>query len=424
MKTLLASVPGQSFVLRHADAEEYAVFVRQRLHRRDSVNRVLLASQRFVQRYPDLDAWFQLPLAERVGRLYGEEPGRLTSRVSYEARAYLYFLALRRYAQFDYPWLLAIRWPDFWAFLSYTELVIDVHSLVHEARRLGYSQCSSERIRPLVARLYLYMPIPCVADIGEAALDELGQAMHALGARPDRDLFFGTPERYGEAVRQCGSSLHLLHVVLYHRGQIATEPRTAQPRSAARALLKRRMATIVERYLATRRLTSRPRTVDGLTDSLQRFCLWLAREHPDVDSFAAVTRAQVLDYAAALDTTRGVRTDRVLAANTKRGLLSRLSIFFQDVAAWGWDDVPGHPLLGIGDLPKMPHRIPRYIPDDELTRLMGAVRALPCPYQRAALLIARSSGAAIRGSTLHRVEAPDHPVERGAFSPPRARAAQ
>jgi hypothetical protein len=37
--------------------------------------------------------------------------------------------------------------------------------------------------------------------------------------------------------------------------------------------------------------------------------------------------------------------------------------------------------------------VPRYIPEDELERLMTAIRALPCPYQRAALLIARWSGA-------------------------------
>ncbi len=43
--------------------------------------------------------------------------------------------------------------------------------------------------------------------------------------------------------------------------------------------------------------------------------------------------------------------------------------------------------------PKMPERVPRYIPEEELARLMSAIRTLACPYQRAALLIARWSGA-------------------------------
>jgi hypothetical protein len=46
---------------------------------------------------------------------------------------------------------------------------------------------------------------------------------------------------------------------------------------------------------------------------------------------------------------------------------------------WQWDDVPTHPLLAVGDLPKPPQRVPRYIPDAELARLMDAIRALDCP---------------------------------------------
>src|SRR5260370_30332475 len=74
-------------------------------------------------------------------------------------------------------------------------------------------------------------------------------------------------------------------------------------------------------------------------------------------------------------------------------MLCALSVSFRDTAKWGWEDVRGSPLLGAGDLPKLPERVPRYVPEDELARLMTAIRALPCPYQRTALLIARWSGA-------------------------------
>src|SRR5256885_14801499 len=100
-----------------------------------------------------------------------------------------------------------------------------------------------------------------------------------------------------------------------------------------------------------------------------------------------------MEFAEALNTMLGARTKRPLATLTKRGRLSRLCVFFQDVATWGWNEVPDRPLLGSGDLPKIPARVPRYIPEDELARLMPAIRSLPCPYQRAALLIARWSGA-------------------------------
>ncbi len=81
------------------------------------------------------------------------------------------------------------------------------------------------------------------------------------------------------------------------------------------------------------------------------------------------------------------------AAQTKYGLLSRLSVFFQDTISWEWEDVPNRPPLLHGDLPKLPKAIPRYIPQEELAQLMPAIRALDCPYQRAALLIARWCGA-------------------------------
>ncbi len=78
---------------------------------------------------------------------------------------------------------------------------------------------------------------------------------------------------------------------------------------------------------------------------------------------------------------------------SRRGRLAALAVFFRQVAQWQWDDVPGYPLLAVGDLPKTPQRVPRYIPDAELARLMDAIRALQCPFQRTALLIARWSGA-------------------------------
>src|SRR3989449_10826071 len=71
--------------------------------------------------------------------------------------------------------------------------------------------------------------------------------------------------------------------------------------------------------------------------------------------------------------------------------------FHPHVATWGWNEVPDRPLLGSGDLPKIPARVPRYIPEDELARLMPAIGSLTCPYQRAALLIARWSGARREG---------------------------
>ena len=49
--------------------------------------------------------------------------------------------------------------------------------------------------------------------------------------------------------------------------------------------------------------------------------------------------------------------------------------------------MPGHPLLINGDLPKLVHPVPRFIPDADLAKLTDAIRNLNCPYRRAALLV-------------------------------------
>jgi integrase len=76
--------------------------------------------------------------------------------------------------------------------------------------------------------------------------------------------------------------------------------------------------------------------------------------------------------------------------------------FFRDGAAWEWPDMPDRALLLAGDLPKIPRAVPRFIPDAELAPLTEAIRALPCPYQRSALLIARWCGA--RRSEIRMIE--------------------
>ncbi len=94
---------------QHASADAYAAFVRARLDGPTSVSYALGLRDRFVRAYPDLRGWFHAPLADRVGRLYGEANHRAHDDVSYRARPYLYFLALRGVAQFDWEWLIAVR---------------------------------------------------------------------------------------------------------------------------------------------------------------------------------------------------------------------------------------------------------------------------------------------------------------------------
>lgn len=387
---------------RHSSAQEYEVFLR-RHQSPHTVKAYRWRRAAFVRRYPDLGAWFAAPLAERVGRRHEEDRARMTCAVSYRARPYLYFLARRGYARLDYAWLLAIRWANVWELLADTPLPAAVDALVADAARLGYNRdYAVQAFRWVFGRLYLHTGLTAPHDVGEAELDEFARAAQAFRARPDVAAYYGSAATYHLAHEHCTSYLHLLGVVLYHRGQFVREPRVPQPRRVPPPTLPPRLAATMNRYLTARRPASRPSTLDGLEHALRRFILWLAEHHPEVATFAAVTREQVLAYAQALDGAVGARSGRPLATTTKRDCLSGLAVFFRDTAAWGWGDVPGRPLLGAGDLPRLPQRVPRYIPADELARLLVAIRALPCPDRRAALLVARWSGA--RRDEIRRLE--------------------
>lgn len=389
---------------RHASAEAYAAFVRQRLDGDRSLAYCLGTRARFVRRYPDLRAWFAAPLPERVGRLYGSSRCHLPGKVSYQARPYLYFLALRGDARFDWEWLLTIPKLHIWELLAGTELHAGAGHLIDDARRLGYHRVSATRaIGWTVSRIFLHTGVTRIEAIRDEDWGGLAEAVRRFAERDDVALYFGSAERYRTNARKTYlTDLHLLQVVLYHRGLTSLAPRKTHLPGPPRPVLKPRMEAVVERYLAARRLTHRPATVYRLGHAVRTFIIWLAAAHPQVESFADVTREHVLAFAEALAQHTVPHTGRPLAALTRRGCLACLAVFFREVAAWGWDDVPTRPLLGPGDLPTMPARVPRFIPEDELARLMAAIRQLSCPYQRTALLVARWSGA--RRDEIRRLE--------------------
>lgn len=378
---------------QHASTEEYAAFVQGHSTSLSYRKSLLQARERFVLAYPDLREWFRAPLSERVA---GREEKKRYPGAYVEAcrlRQYLMFLGLHGYAQFDWEWLIATPDLHVWAMLERLGLEGGLVKLAEEAIRLGYEpSTATHELRWTSGRLLLRLGSPRVEEIREVHLAEFAQALDIFGERPDVMSFYRSADQYRRNVKGFRARLQLLHSVLYHRGQIQIAPPKKQP-PPSKPVSKSRMQAVLDRYLSTRRLTDRPGTVQNLNTSIRQFIGWLERVHPGVETFAEVTRDHVLEFAEALKSAAPPLFRAPLAASTQRRILSNLSVFFSDVAYWDWDDVPKRPLLQNGDLPKLPQRVPRYIPQDQLDRLMGAVRQLECPYQRAALLIARWSGA-------------------------------
>ena len=154
------------------------------------------------------------------------------------------------------------------------------------------------------------------------------------------------------------------------------------------------IAAPIDRWLSGRlRTTDRAESVRGARDAFRYLLTWLAGNHPEITSLTGLTRGHIEAYLTHLHDRINPRNGRPLAARTRYGYISPLLIFFREASQWGWDDVPSRPLLGRSDLPKLPARLPRFIPRDELDRLMKAIEGLENPYQRTALLLVRWSGA-------------------------------
>ncbi|MEV6987499.1 tyrosine-type recombinase/integrase [Sphaerisporangium sp. NPDC051017] len=365
----------------------------------------------FVARWPRLEDWLAEPLPVRVGSLPGQRADRLTDRISFEGRLYVIHLSLQHGLRLDWPYLTAaatLRVPRNVG----GSLAAGIECLVADSVQLGYTRRSSEHaFWPLVGRLLLAAGHADPARLGEADLTAYAQALTEFAKREDVAAFYGPAEAFTVRAGILRSHLHRLATVLYHRGQLAEPPSMAKPTYAQRHVGPPAMEKILVRYLETRALDARPSTLEKVELGLRRFMAFLAQHAPQVTDWEHVTRQDALAFATYLDTATGFRSGHPLRAGqpgnplaimTKRAMLSAVSVFTSDVASWGWPGGPTRPLLGAGDLPKMPRRVPRYIPDHELDRLMAAVTSLPDSYQRAALLIARWSGA--RRDEIRRLE--------------------
>ncbi len=389
------ALPSSQPVPHHCDEATYTDFLLSQHLNPIWYRRKLDRRRRFVERWPELRDWFTAPLAERVGRRYGESTSNLTYRVSFEARPYVLFLALRGYVDLDYPWLLAVDHLFVVNFAKQLGIDFGIGPLTREAIGLGFSPISSDRaMRWGVCRIALHTGDLDPRHIRQRHIDELLQAVREFSVRADVTDFYATFDRYRWLSSHSWTTLlHLLQVVLYHRGQVPAPPRRVMPCFAAPAPALPAMQAVIDRWLAARKLTDRPSTLQRLEVALRHFLIWLAKAQPDITRFADVTRDHLLAYLAVLAEEPTERTEQPLAPISRRGRISALSVFFRDTTTWGWAEVPTRPLLTAVDMPRLPKRVPRFIPGDELDRLMSAVAELPCDYQRAAILVARWSGA-------------------------------
>lgn len=258
--------------------------------------------------------------------------------------------------------------------------------------------------------MLLHRGDPDLTALGVDDLDVLRTAIDAFTARllldPVRKFYSRAPDGRPPAevadgyLRSAIARLHAVHVLLFDLGQVDRPPTgRATPGSWLDRLdppgAPPKIRGVIERYLRLHldANLNRPQTVRHARDALRRLVTWMTQLHPEMASLADLHREHTEEFLGWLGTQTNQQTGGPLSVSYRRTVVTLITRFVTETAASGWDDVPARVLFTRGDIPKIPKPLPRFIPDRELAKLMTTVEQLPNPYQRAALIVARWSGA-------------------------------
>lgn len=374
----------------------------------------LHAYDEFVGKWPQLMDWFQAPLQVRLFDTDHVVRGNHPHGGASVIMPYLTYLSLVRGVALDYGLLLGRQFASPFTTTTFPSGLGVDHELFADycdrLQELGYRQAQGH-LKWALGRMMLHRGDPDTTHIEQADFDELTSAVFAFSERlargePLREFY--SKVRQGVRTKDPAASyrrtatvrIQAAHVLMFDRGQLATPP-------AGRVVMKRweddllpeaappRIRAVVERYLQlyVDARTLRRSTLLQMRDALRRFVYWLSQAHPEMSSLADLKRGHAEEFLSWLGQERSKHTGKLLVANTRRQVITSLTRFVTETAAWNWEDVPGRVVFTRADNPKTPRSMPRFIPGHELTALMEAVERLPDPYQRAALIVARWSGA-------------------------------
>lgn len=399
----------------HADRATYRAWVWRHIESSSVRSNRLRVFDEFSERWPRLQDWFNAPLRQRLldqdGCVRGQHPHGGASVVM----PYLSYLSLVQGIGLDYELLLARTFASpFTDCVHNGGLGVDVelfHRHVGRLIQLGYSPTGArQHLKWPLGRMLLHRGDPDLNALTMADLDGLRQAVDAFTARqrldPVRDFYARSPggkppkDSAGAYFATAIARLHSAHVLLFHTGQVDRPP---SGRIDAGTWVDNlvpgstppQIRAVIERYLRLHLDANldRPQTVRHSRDALRRLVEWLSAAHPEITNLAQLHRVHAEEFLRWFGEQVSQHTGEPLALTTRRSVITLLMRFVNETAAWQWNDVPGRVLFTRGDIPKIAKTLPRFIPDHELATLMSAVDQLPDPYQRAALIVARWSGA-------------------------------
>jgi integrase len=384
-----APAPDSTQVTEHCSDTEYVAYLKLlkvTAHHRQT--RIRWRMQ-FMAHWPNLSDWLTEPLMKRLGRRPGEHYKHASDRVSYYAQSYLWYLGLTDRLRLDYPFLLGVGGMCVEEVAVTLKIDWQTQVLLRIGEGMGYKgNRMAVALGWTVPRIALHTGIRNSSLWTDEHLDELQEAIRLFRRHP-----ISSKRTMRPSLLIWPSHLRVLGVLLHHRGNKVALPRRLKPLKTSLVAGGPLLRKPAERWLAIKAATWAPVTTKHQRVSLEQFLKHLEETAPEVGNFSQLTEVHASSYVDALMHEVRPGTGRPLSIYSRRTRLSAVAAFLRDAAALGWANMPTRPFLDLGALPRLPQHVPRFIPTDELDKLMAAVRALPCAFQRAALLTARWSGA-------------------------------
>jgi site-specific recombinase XerD len=336
----------------------------------------------FLARYPDPQAWAELPLG---ARLAGTRP---------HLQPLLNFLMLHRYLRPGYDYLLDRKLTAILREAPDSPLGGDLARFLAGAEALGYSKRARTGMASQIAIRVLIQTGRGLAELTDDDFTAFGQAI------TERE------ERLGRELKHYHGALYASRAVVYHLGapaEPAPKRSTLGRWSWERHLdgvtdqVRRPMTAYLERLHATLARSS----VQGTASELAHFGRFLTRHDPGLASLALLDRQQHIEpYLNEVAAAVNHRTGTPIAASTAKQRIQAVGSFLDAIAEWGWPEAPARRLIFPRDAPKLPHPLPRYLPPDQERALLAALENSPNRLRADALLLMRATGMRIGELTM------------------------
>ena len=161
--------------------------------------------------------------------------------------------------------------------------------------------------------------------------------------------------------------LYRLELYLIHWGVIPAAKGVYTHEKRFACLQHEAIRAAILRFLHCCEIKYRPSTLESCRAALLAFFLWLQASAPEVSRLDAVTRTIALAYAHYLQ-------EQVVSGRYSKGyqcsLYNLMRQFFDFAIDESLETAPARNPFLLGDLPRRPEMIPRYLPDQDLRKII------------------------------------------------------